>query len=167
MKGTPIALAMLLATSATSAFAHPTAHQAGPSGYPVNRSGERTVTVVRTYTTPRPQASHPHPHSRADWRVNNWRAHNWRTNNWRTNNWRRADWQRADWHRRDWRQPHADHPTTRVNNPDTNSCVEGSVIGGLIGAGLGAVLSRGDGRWIGVPMGGAAGALIGCQMDGG
>ncbi|QNI72740.1 glycine zipper 2TM domain-containing protein [Synechococcus sp. NOUM97013] len=50
---------------------------------------------------------------------------------------------------------------------DTNSCLEGSVIGGLLGAGLGAVLSRGDGRWIGVPVGGAAGALLGCQVDGG
>ena len=52
-------------------------------------------------------------------------------------------------------------------NADTNSCLEGSVIGGLLGAGLGAALSRGDGRWIGVPVGGAAGALIGCQVDGG
>ena len=39
-----------------------------------------------------------------------------------------------------------------------NSCLEGSVIGGLLGAGLGAALSRGNGRWIGVPVGGAAGA---------
>ncbi len=54
-----------------------------------------------------------------------------------------------------------------VNNQDTNSCLEGSVIGGLLGAGLGAVLSRGDGRWLGVPVGGAAGALLGCQVDGG
>ena len=52
-------------------------------------------------------------------------------------------------------------------NADTNSCLEGSVIGGLLGAGLGAALSRGNGRWIGVPVGGAAGALIGCQVDGG
>ena len=52
-------------------------------------------------------------------------------------------------------------------NADTNSCVEGSVIGGLLGAGLGAALSRGSGRWFGVPVGGAAGALIGCQVDGG
>jgi len=50
---------------------------------------------------------------------------------------------------------------------DTNSCVEGSVIGGLLGAGIGAALSRGNGRWIGMPLGGAAGALIGCQVDGG
>ena len=54
-----------------------------------------------------------------------------------------------------------------VNNQDTNSCLEGSVIGGLLGAGLGAVLSRGNGRWVGVPVGGAAGALLGCQVDGG
>ena len=54
-----------------------------------------------------------------------------------------------------------------VDNQDTNSCLEGSVIGGLLGAGLGAVLSRGSGRWVGVPVGGAAGALLGCQVDGG
>ena len=52
-------------------------------------------------------------------------------------------------------------------NADTNSCVEGSVIGGLLGVGLGAALSRGNGRWIGMPLGGAAGALIGCPVDGG
>ena len=50
---------------------------------------------------------------------------------------------------------------------DTNSCVEGSLIGGLLGVGLGAALSRGNGRWIGMPLGGVAGALIGCQVDGG
>ena len=54
-----------------------------------------------------------------------------------------------------------------VNNQDTNSCIEGSVIGGLLGAGIGAALSRGNGRWVGVPVGGAAGALLGCQVDGG
>ena len=59
-------------------------------------------------------------------------------------------------------------PTASVTTPtDTNSCLEGSVIGGLLGAGLGAMLSRGNGRWIGVPIGGAAGVLIGCQVDGG
>jgi hypothetical protein len=54
-----------------------------------------------------------------------------------------------------------------ISKVDTNSCVEGSVLGGLIGAGLGAVLSRGEGRWGGVPLSGAAGALVGCQVDGG
>ena len=65
--------------------------------------------------------------------------------------------------RRQWSEP--DRPP--ISRVDTNSCVEGSVLGGLIGAGLGAVLSRGEGRWVGVPLGGAAGALVGCQVDGG
>ena len=65
--------------------------------------------------------------------------------------------------RRQWSEP----DRTPISKVDTNSCLEGSVLGGLIGAGLGAVLSRGEGRWVGVPLGGAAGALVGCQVDGG
>ena len=65
--------------------------------------------------------------------------------------------------RRQWSEP----ARTPIGKVDTNSCVEGSVLGGLIGAGLGAVLTRGEGRWVGVPLGGAAGALVGCQVDGG
>ena len=57
--------------------------------------------------------------------------------------------------------------SSKAQNVDDNSCIEGSVIGGLLGTAAGAALSRGDGRWIGVPVGGAAGALIGCQVDGG
>ena len=54
------------------------------------------------------------------------------------------------------------------NTPqDTNDCKEGSVIGGLLGAGLAASGSRGRGRLWAVPAGGVTGALIGCQMDGG
>ena len=56
---------------------------------------------------------------------------------------------------------------TSSKKVDDNSCIEGSVIGGLLGAGAGAALSRGNGRWIGVPVGAAAGALVGCQVDGG
>jgi len=56
---------------------------------------------------------------------------------------------------------------TASEKADDNSCIEGSVIGGLLGAGAGAALSRGNGRWIGVPVGAAAGALVGCQVDGG
>ncbi|MGC6482198.1 MAG: glycine zipper 2TM domain-containing protein [Synechococcus sp.] len=78
----------------------------------------------------------------------------------RNNTWSRGHTTPKAWH--------SDHDLeTRVSDPDTNSCIEGSVIGGLLGAGLGAVLSRGDGRWIGVPVGGATGALLGCQVDGG
>ena len=56
---------------------------------------------------------------------------------------------------------------TASEKVDDNSCIEGSVIGGLLGAGAGAALSRGNVRWIGVPVGAAAGALVGCQVDGG
>lgn len=59
------------------------------------------------------------------------------------------------------------YSTSKAVNADTNSCLEGSIIGGLLGAGVGAVLSRGNGRWAAVPFGGAAGALLGCQVDGG
>ena len=57
--------------------------------------------------------------------------------------------------------------SSKAQNVDDNSCIEGSILGGLLGSAAGAALSRGDGRWIGVPVGGAAGAMLGCQLDGG
>tara|TARA_B100001989_G_scaffold23288_1_gene14050 strand:- start:201 stop:551 length:351 start_codon:yes stop_codon:yes gene_type:complete len=50
---------------------------------------------------------------------------------------------------------------------DENDCSEGSVIGGLLGAGIALSTSRGKDRFWAVPAGGTAGALIGCQVDGG
>ncbi len=50
---------------------------------------------------------------------------------------------------------------------DNNDCKEGSFIGGLLGAGLTMSGTRGKDRWWAVPAGGAAGAMIGCQIDGG
>ena len=50
---------------------------------------------------------------------------------------------------------------------DENDCREGSVIGGLLGAGLALSSTKGKDRWWAVPAGGSAGALIGCQVDGG
>ena len=50
---------------------------------------------------------------------------------------------------------------------DTNDCKEGSILGGLLGAGLTMSGTRGKDRWWAVPAGGAAGAMIGCQIDGG
>ncbi|AIX14613.1 hypothetical protein Syn7803C72_2 [Synechococcus phage ACG-2014d] len=59
-------------------------------------------------------------------------------------------------------------PTERKQSKtDDNSCIEGSVIGGIAGGGLGAALSRGDGRWWAIPTGIVGGALAGCQIDGG
>lgn len=57
------------------------------------------------------------------------------------------------------------HPTSR--HVDDNSCVEGSILGGIAGGAAGAALSRGDGMWIGIPLGIVGGALVGCQIDGG
>ena len=54
-----------------------------------------------------------------------------------------------------------------ARNIDDNDCSEGSVIGGLLGAGIALSSSRGKDRFWAVPAGGTAGALLGCQVDGG
>tara|TARA_B100000886_G_scaffold172029_1_gene117741 strand:+ start:809 stop:1432 length:624 start_codon:yes stop_codon:yes gene_type:complete len=67
------------------------------------------------------------------------------------------------------------YPSPKVSHPiapapkviDDNSCKEGSIIGGLLGAGITMSATRGKDRWWAVPVGGTAGALIGCQIDGG
>ena len=52
-------------------------------------------------------------------------------------------------------------------NQANNDCSEGSLIGGLLGAGLATSGSRGkDRRWA-IPAGAVGGAMIGCQVDGG
>ena len=50
---------------------------------------------------------------------------------------------------------------------DDNSCVEGSILGGILGGGAGAAASRGDGRLWAIPLGIVSGAMVGCQIDGG
>jgi len=55
----------------------------------------------------------------------------------------------------------------QAQNVDNNDCSEGSVIGGILGAGIALSSSRGKDRFWAVPAGGTAGALIGCQVDGG
>lgn len=69
---------------------------------------------------------------------------------------------------------HSHSPSQRIAPPiqqlpreDNNSCKEGSIIGGLLGAGITLSATRGKDRWWAVPAGGTAGALIGCQIDGG
>ena len=55
----------------------------------------------------------------------------------------------------------------KAKNIDDNDCSEGTVIGGLLGAGIALSSSRGKDRLWAVPAAGTAGALIGCQVDGG
>ena len=50
---------------------------------------------------------------------------------------------------------------------DNDDCSKGSVIGGLLGAGIALSSSKGKDRFWAVPAGGNAGSLIGCQVDGG
>ena len=50
---------------------------------------------------------------------------------------------------------------------DDNPCVEGAVLGGILGGGAGAAASRGDGRWWAIPLGIVGGSMLGCQVDGG
>ncbi len=53
------------------------------------------------------------------------------------------------------------------NNEDENDCKEGSIIGGVLGAGLTMSSTKGKDRWWAVPLGATAGSLVGCQIDGG
>jgi len=59
------------------------------------------------------------------------------------------------------------HYNDHNSSVDDNSCIEGSILGGIAGGGAGAALSRGDGRIWAIPLGIVGGALAGCQIDGG
>jgi hypothetical protein len=65
------------------------------------------------------------------------------------------------------RRPYHEEAHPNVGKVDENSCIEGSVLGGIAGGGLGAALSRGDGRLWAIPLGIVGGAMAGCQVDGG
>lgn len=54
-----------------------------------------------------------------------------------------------------------------VKTKKENSCKEGTIAGGAIGAGIGLATSRGKDRFWAVPAAGTIGALVGCQIDGG
>ncbi len=58
-------------------------------------------------------------------------------------------------------------PRERTPSPDGNECSEGALLGGILGGGAGAALSRGDGRWWAIPTGIVVGSVIGCDVDGG
>ena len=50
---------------------------------------------------------------------------------------------------------------------DDNDCTDGKIAGGLVGGGVGAAISRGDGRWWAIPLGAVLGSRIGCEIEGG
>ena len=50
---------------------------------------------------------------------------------------------------------------------DNNDCSDGKIAGGLLGGGIGAAVSRGDGRWWAIPLGAVLGSRIGCEIEGG
>ncbi len=59
-------------------------------------------------------------------------------------------------------------PQTVYRDPrDDNSCVEGAIIGGILGGAGGAAASRGPDMAWAIPLGVVGGSLIGCQVDGG
>jgi len=55
----------------------------------------------------------------------------------------------------------------REPSPDGNECIEGSILGGILGGGAAAAISQGDGRWWAIPLGVVGGSVIGCDIDGG
>ena len=50
---------------------------------------------------------------------------------------------------------------------DDNDCTDGKIAGGILGGGLAAAVSRGEGRWWAFPLGVVAGSKIGCDAAGG
>ena len=67
-----------------------------------------------------------------------------------------------------WRTPTRPYYRRHVTvYEDTNDCSDGTAAGAILGGGLGAVLSRGEGRWWAIPTGVVTGAMLGCQIDGG
>ena len=50
---------------------------------------------------------------------------------------------------------------------DDNDCTDGKVAGAVLGGGLGAAMSKGDGRWWAIPIGAVVGSKIGCDAAGG
>ena len=50
---------------------------------------------------------------------------------------------------------------------DDNDCTDGRVAGAILGGGVGAALSRDEGRWWAIPLGVVTGSAIGCDIDGG
>ena len=70
-----------------------------------------------------------------------------------------------------YRRPHRTYRPAerqdRMSHYDNNSCVEGTIIGGILGGAAGGTLATKK-NWIwSIPAGVVGGALVGCQVDGG
>ena len=50
---------------------------------------------------------------------------------------------------------------------EDNDCTDGKIAGGILGGGLAAAISRGEGRWWAIPLGAVVGSHIGCDAAGG
>ena len=62
---------------------------------------------------------------------------------------------------------HHGHIEQSTGPVDDNSCIEGTILGGLAGGALGGVLATEE-NWIwSIPTGIIGGAMTGCQIDGG
>ena len=68
-------------------------------------------------------------------------------------------------HRSD--EPRESKVTRTYDEYDTNDCGDGKIAGGLLGGGIAAAISRGDGRWWAIPLGAVVGSRIGCEIEGG
>ena len=64
-------------------------------------------------------------------------------------------------------EPRQSTVTRTYDEYDTNDCSDGKIAGGLLGGGIGAAISRGDGRWWAIPLGAVVGSRIGCEIEGG
>ena len=64
-------------------------------------------------------------------------------------------------------EPRQSTVTRTYDEYDTNDCSDGKIAGGLLGGGLAAAISRGDGRWWAIPLGAVVGSHIGCEAAGG
>ena len=60
-----------------------------------------------------------------------------------------------------------DPPNYTPTHTDDNSCVEGAIIGGILGGAAVAAGSRGPDMAWAIPLGVVGGGLVGCQIDGG
>ena len=69
------------------------------------------------------------------------------------------------YHRSD--EPRESTVTRTYEEYDTNDCGDGKIAGGILGGGLAAAISRGDGRWWAIPLGAVVGSRIGCEIEGG